>query len=136
MESRRNALIEKLKQRAAALKKELIALGIAARDPRVPWVAKAGLVLVLAYAFSPIDLIPDFIPVLGYLDDLLIVPAGIALVLKMIPAEVIQEARQQAADPLRQERPASRLGALLVIAIWLIVLAVVIWLVLRVFLHK
>jgi uncharacterized membrane protein YkvA (DUF1232 family) len=129
-------VLAKLKERAAALKKELIALSIAVRDRRVPWYAKAGLGLVLAYAFSPIDLIPDFIPVLGFLDDLVIVPAGIALVLKMIPAEVMQEARQQAADPLRQERPGSRLGALLVIAIWLIVLAVVIWLVLRVFLHK
>jgi uncharacterized membrane protein YkvA (DUF1232 family) len=129
-------LVGKLKERAAALKRELIALSIAVRDRRVPWYARAGLVLVLAYAFSPIDLIPDFIPVLGTLDDLIIVPAGIALVLKMIPAEVMREARQQAADPLRQERPVSRLGAMLVIAIWLIVLAGVIWLVLGVFLQK
>ena len=134
--SRRDALIEKLKERAAALKRELIALSIAVRDRRVPWFARASLALVLAYAFSPIDLIPDFIPVLGYLDDLVIVPAGIALVLKMIPAEVLWEARQQAADPLRRERPASRLGAVLVIAIWLIVLAGVIWLVLGALLQK
>jgi uncharacterized membrane protein YkvA (DUF1232 family) len=122
-------VIAKLKNRAFILKREAYALTIAVRDPRVPWVAKVFMGLVLAYVFSPIDLIPDFIPVLGYLDDLIIVPLGIALTLKMIPAEVMTEARQQAEELLRQGEPISRAGAVIVIVIWLMVLAVVIWLI-------
>jgi len=92
--------------------------------------------LVLAYAFSPIDLIPDFIPVLGYLDDLLIVPIGIVLALKMIPAQVMIDARQQADDLLRQGEPVSRLGFFIVITIWLIILAAVIWFIVRFVMKK
>jgi uncharacterized membrane protein YkvA (DUF1232 family) len=87
---------ERLKAQAQKLKIELTALRLAYRDPRTPWYAKAVLFLVLAYAFSPIDLIPDFIPVLGYLDDVLLLPAGILLALKLIPAAVMAEAREQA----------------------------------------
>ena len=104
---------------------------IAARDPRVPWYAKVFMGLVVAYAFSPIDLIPDFIPVFGYLDDLIIVPLGIALSLKMIPAQVMIEARLKAEDMLQQKGPVSRAGAVLVIAIWLIMVALIILLILR-----
>jgi uncharacterized membrane protein YkvA (DUF1232 family) len=129
-------LIEKLKSRAAALKRDAYALSIAVRDPRVPWYAKVLMGLVLAYAFSPIDLIPDFIPVLGYLDDLIVIPLGIALALKMIPAQVMVDARQQVDDSLRQGEPASRAGAILVILIWLIFLALVIWLIGRVVTKK
>ena len=85
----RASRIKKLQEKAASLKKEAYALYIAARDPRVPWYAKAFLGLVLAYALSPIDLIPDFIPLLGYLDDLILIPLGITLALKMIPAQVM-----------------------------------------------
>src|SRR5512136_1843692 len=98
---RRDSLITKFKKQASLLKGEIYALYIAARDPRVPWYAKAFMGLVLAYAFSPVDLIPDFIPVLGYLDDLVIIPLGIALALKMVPAQVMVDARQQAADRMR-----------------------------------
>ena len=84
------------KDRARALKREVHAVGIAALDPRTPWTAKLIASLVLAYALSPIDLIPDFIPVLGQLDDLLLVPLGIALVIKLIPADVLAEARARA----------------------------------------
>jgi uncharacterized membrane protein YkvA (DUF1232 family) len=125
-------LIEKLKSRAEALKRDVYALSIAVRDPRVPWYAKVLMGLVLAYAFSPIDLIPDFIPVLGYLDDLIVIPLGIALALKMIPAQVMVDARQKVDDSLRQGEPASRAGAILVILIWLIFLVLVIWLIGRV----
>jgi uncharacterized membrane protein YkvA (DUF1232 family) len=83
--------------------------------------------LVLAHTFSPIDLIPDFIPVLGYLDDLIVTPLGIALALKMIPAEVMTEARGQAEMLLQQGRPISRAGAIMVIMIWLAIIAVVVW---------
>ena len=120
-----------IKRRAADLKRDAIAMTIAARDPRVPWYAKVFMGLVVAYAFSPIDLIPDFIPVFGYLDDLIIVPLGIALSLKMIPAQVMIEARLKAEDMLQQKGPVSRAGAVLVIAIWLIMVALIILFILR-----
>jgi len=123
--------IKKLKAKAASLKKEAYALYVAARDPRLPWYAKAFLGLVLAYAFSPIDLIPDFIPVLGYLDDLILIPLGITLALKMIPAQVMLDAREQAEEALLHGKPISRAGAFIIILIWLAVLAVVIWSILR-----
>lgn len=126
-------MIAKLKQRASALQQEAYALYIAARDPRVPWYAKAFLTLVLAHTFSPIDLIPDFIPVLGYLDDLMITPLGIALALKMIPPAVMADARRQAEEAWRQGKPTSRAGALLVIAIWLLVIVAIVWVAARAF---
>ncbi len=116
-----------LKKRADALKKEAVALYVAARDPRVPWYAKALMGIVLAYTFSPIDLIPDFVPVLGYVDDLLVVPLGIVLTLKMIPAEVMADARRQAAQSFRQGQPVSRIGALIVIAVWLVIIIAIVW---------
>jgi len=87
--------------------------------------------LVLAHTFSPIDLIPDFIPVLGVLDDLIITPLGIALVLKMIPAQVMAEARQQAQERMEQRRPVSRAGAIMTVGFWLVILAAVGWSVAR-----
>lgn len=101
-----------------------MALWIAALDPRTPWVAKVFAGIVAAYALSPIDLIPDFIPVLGYLDDLLIVPIGILLVVKMIPASLIDEFRAEAA---RRERPVSKAGLALVVLAWTIAAAVGCW---------
>jgi uncharacterized membrane protein YkvA (DUF1232 family) len=129
-------LIAKLKDHAASLKREVYALCIAARDPRVPWYAKIIMGVVLAYALSPIDLIPDFIPVLGYLDDLIIVPLGIALALKMIPAQVMLDARLHADDLLRQGKPVSRARAVIVIIIWLAILAIGFWFVLTVVMKK
>jgi uncharacterized membrane protein YkvA (DUF1232 family) len=133
---RRTALISKLKKRADSLKREAYALYFAARDPRVPWYAKVLMSLVLAYAFSPIDLIPDFIPVLGYLDDLLLVPLGIAFVIKMIPAQVMTDARGKAEVHLQQGEPNSRFGAIMVIFTWLIILAVITWLIAGVAMKK
>lgn len=124
-------MIAKLKDRANLLKREAYALYIAARDPRVPWYAKVFMGLVLAHTFSPIDLIPDFIPVLGYLDDLIVTPLGIALAVKMIPAQVMIDARRQAAELMRQGKPISRVGAILVISVWLIVIAAIVWLIIR-----
>jgi uncharacterized membrane protein YkvA (DUF1232 family) len=114
------------------MKREALALSIAARDPRVPWVAKGLLGLVLAYAFSPIDLIPDFIPVLGYLDDLVIVPLGIALALRMIPAQVMVDARKQAEEWSQRGEPVSRAGAIIIIGIWLVIIAALIWFFVRI----
>ncbi|MDR7536983.1 MAG: YkvA family protein [Armatimonadota bacterium] len=120
-------MIARLKDRARTLKREAYALYIAARDPRVPWYAKAFLGLVVAHTFSPIDLIPDFIPVLGYLDDLVITPLGIVVALKMIPPAVIVEARQQAEELLRQGEPISRAGAIMVIVVWLVIIFAIAW---------
>ena len=121
-------LVQTLKARARELKRETYVLYLAVKDPRTPWYAKAVAGAVVAYALSPIDLIPDFIPVIGYLDDLIVVPLGIALALKLIPATVMADCRTQA---LATDRlPVSRTGAAVIIALWLAA-AVLAFLVLR-----
>ena len=116
----------RLRDWAVALKRDVLALWLAARDPRTPLVAKLLAAAVAAYALSPIDLIPDFIPVLGLLDDLLIVPAGIWLVLRLVPAELMAELREEAAALAR--RPGSAAGAVFVLAVWLFAVAMlVLW---------
>jgi uncharacterized membrane protein YkvA (DUF1232 family) len=116
-------MLAALKSRAKALQTETYSLYLAARDPRTPWTARALVLLVVGYALSPIDLIPDFIPVLGYLDDLIIVPAGIALALRLIPAEVMVDARRKA----RLEPPGGLgiLGAVIIILIWILAIILV-----------
>ena len=89
-------MLETWKAHAKKLKTDMHALLIAYRDPRTPWIARAWALLVIAYALSPIDLIPDFIPVIGYLDDLILLPLGIALALRLIPADIMDEARKNA----------------------------------------
>jgi len=115
------------KQNARALKRETYALYYAYRDPRVPWYAKAFIALVVAYAFSPIDLIPDFIPVLGYLDDLVLIPLGVALALRMIPPEVMREGRERAEQLLAEEKPVFRWMGVVVIGVWVLVAALIAW---------
>jgi uncharacterized membrane protein YkvA (DUF1232 family) len=110
-------VIERLRHRARHLKRETIALYLACRDPRTPWFAKAFAAAVVAYALSPIDLIPDFVPIVGYLDDLILIPLGLAFALKMIPDPVMAECREQA--QLVAERPTSRVAALVIVGIWL-----------------
>lgn len=107
-------MIERLRAWAKALKRDVLALWLAARDPRVPLLPKLIAGLVAAYALSPIDLIPDFIPVLGYLDDLLIVPAGIWLAVRLIPPDVLDNLRAAALD---RQRPASKIGLLIVVGV-------------------
>jgi uncharacterized membrane protein YkvA (DUF1232 family) len=114
---RKQQLLSKLKLWARALKRDAYAVYLAARDPRVPWYAKALGMAVAAYALSPIDLIPDFIPVLGYLDELIILPLGIALVVKLIPPEVLAEHRARAAAV--QDRPVSFAAAAAIVVVWL-----------------
>jgi len=111
------------KQRARQLKAETYALYLAYRDPRTPWVARIFAAVVVGYAFSPIDLIPDFIPVLGYLDDLVLVPLGIWLALKMIPPEVMVESRARAQETLANGKPVNRVAAVVIVAIWLLLAA-------------
>jgi uncharacterized membrane protein YkvA (DUF1232 family) len=109
------------RERLRALKRESLVVWYAARDPRLPWPVRLLALAVAAYALSPIDLIPDFIPVLGYLDDLVLVPLGIALVVKLTPAPVLADARVRAAATAA--RPVSRAGAAVVIALWLLAVA-------------
>src|SRR5262245_2143860 len=112
--------LSRWRERAAALESDTYALYLASRDPRVPWPAKAVAALTVAYALSPIDLIPDFIPVLGYLDDLVLVPMGLALAIRMIPASVLAEHRAEAARRFADRGPRSRVGAALVALVWLL----------------
>jgi uncharacterized membrane protein YkvA (DUF1232 family) len=107
------------RQWARGLKREVYTLYLAYRDPRVPWYARVVAGVVVAYAFSPIDLIPDFIPILGYLDDLLLVPLGIALAIRLIPPTVLAESRSAAAARLADGKPTNRVMAALIVALWL-----------------
>jgi uncharacterized membrane protein YkvA (DUF1232 family) len=124
-------MIETWKQRARRLKAETYAIYLAYRDPRVPWYARLFVACVIGYAFSPIDLVPDFIPILGYLDDLILVPVGIALALKMIPPAVMAECREKAQGVMAQGKPVNRAAAAVIIAIWLLLAAWVVVLVVR-----
>ena len=110
-----------LKTWARGIKRDVVALWLAARDPRVPLAAKVMAAVVAGYALSPVDLTPDFIPVLGYLDDVILVPLGILLVVRMIPAPVMRDLRAEAAR--RVARPVSRGGLLAVVAVWLLLAA-------------
>ena len=113
-------IIESWKRRARQFKIEVYAIYLAYKDPRVPWYARIFAACVVAYAFSPIDLIPDPIPILGYLDDLVLIPLGVALALKMIPPGVIVECRQQAREVMQQGKPVNRIAAAVIIAIWIL----------------
>ena len=121
--------MERWKIWARTIKRDAHALYLAARDPRVPWYAKALAILVAAYAASPIDLIPDFIPIIGYLDDLIIVPLGIALVIRLVPPEIMAEHRKLAAAS--QERPVSRIAAAIIVGIWIVGAGTIGWLAYR-----
>ena len=123
--------ITRLKQKSGQLKVKTYALYLAYKDPRTPFYAKVLAACIVGYAFSPIDLIPDFIPVLGYLDDIILIPLGIALVLKMIPDAVIQECEKKAKATLNQDRPKSRTAAVIIIAIWLLLIALFLLLILK-----
>jgi uncharacterized membrane protein YkvA (DUF1232 family) len=114
------ALLAELKQRARHLKAETFALYLAARDPRTPWYAKLLVAGIVAYAFSPIDLIPDFVPVLGYLDDLILIPMGIALAIKLIPHSVLAECRTRAQEAIRNGKPVSRIAGTVIVVVWLV----------------
>ena len=126
-------VLQRWKQRARALKKEVYALYLAYRDPRTPWNAKAVAALVVAYAFSPIDLIPDPIPVLGYLDDLVLVPLGAALALRLIPPEVMVDARAKTEELLRAGKPVSWGGAVIIGVIWITLAGLALWFIIRLF---
>ena len=111
---------------ARTIKRDVVAIWLAARDPRVPWYAKVLAGAVAAYALSPIDLIPDFVPVLGYVDDVIIVPIGILATVRLIPAPLMEEFRAEAAK--REGRPTSRAGVVGIVGIWLAAIILAAWL--------
>ncbi|MDQ3792017.1 MAG: YkvA family protein [Actinomycetota bacterium] len=124
-------LAERLKGWARRLKAELYALYLAYRDPRVPLYARVFAAVVVGYAFSPIDLIPDPIPVLGYLDDLVLIPLGIALSVRMIPEPVLAECREKASRLSAGSRPVNRVAAGAIVAVWLALAALAVYLTVR-----
>ena len=120
-------LLEKLKQRAYQLKTETFTLYLAARDRRTPWYAKLLVAGIVAYALSPIDLIPDFVPILGYLDDLILIPIGIAFAIKLIPDSVLGECRARAREATQNGKTVSWVAGVVVIVIWLAVAMMGAW---------
>jgi uncharacterized membrane protein YkvA (DUF1232 family) len=116
-------LLDNLRKRVRHLKGETVALYLAARHPETPWYAKLFVAGVVAYALSPIDLVPDFVPVLGYLDDLVLVPLGIAVAIRMIPPGVLAECRARAQQAMAGARPAGRVAAVVIIGIWVLLAA-------------
>lgn len=122
-------MLQRATQWARKIKRDVVAIWIAARHPRVPWYAKLLAGAVAAYALSPIDLIPDFIPVLGYVDDAIILPIGIALTIALIPADVMDECRAKAAE--REGRPTSAIGAIAIVCLWLAAIAATAWMFLK-----
>ena len=126
---RRQSGMEALRRWARLLKRDGLSLWFASRDPQTPWRVKLLAAAVVAYALSPIDLIPDFIPVLGLLDDLILLPGLIWLALRLLPGPVLARSREKAEQWLaeRGERPSSRVGAVLIVLLWIAVLAAIIW---------
>ena len=116
-------MLDSLKERASELMRESYALYLAARHPLTPWYAKLFVAGVVAYAFSPIDLIPDFVPVLGYLDDLVLIPLGIAVAIKLVPPEVLAECNARAHDVAASGRPVRHVAAAMIISIWVLLAA-------------
>lgn len=125
--------LELWQQQARRLKLETYTLYLAYRDPRLPWTAKLAAACVVGYAFSPIDLIPDFIPILGYLDDVILLPLGVKLALSLIPPHVIEENRIKAQAMIVQGKPVSRVAGVVVIMIWLFIVIMVILFLGRIF---
>jgi len=119
------------KDRVKALKRETFTLYLACRHPRVPWYAKLLAFFVVGYALSPIDLIPDFIPVIGYLDDLILIPLGLMLVIRMIPADVLLECRQKSEEIVDRVTWAGKIAAVVIVTIWILAVALIVHLILR-----
>ena len=118
--------MKKIKNKIKELKKETFALYLAYKDPRIPWWKKAYLALIIGYLFSPIDLIPDFIPILGYIDDLILVPLGILLAVKLIDKKILKECRQKAAEETNGTLPIGKKTSFIIISIWIIGIGLII----------
>ena len=122
-------MLDAIRQWARRIKQDAVMLWFACRDPRTPWLPKIICMLAVAYAISPVDLIPDFIPVLGYLDDAILLPAMIWLAVKLLPAEVVSDCRAQAAEWMQhnERKPVSRLGVVFVLLVWSLALLMLAW---------
>jgi len=118
-------MFAKLKAWARQLKSQIFVLYLACKDSRTPWFAKLFAVCVVAYAFSPIDLIPDFIPVLGYLDDVILVPLGVIISLRMIPETVIAECKIKAEELMSKEKPKNWVVGILIVCVWILALILI-----------
>ena len=125
--------LETWKRRARQLSAQTYALYLAYRHPRTPWYAKIFAALVVGYVFSPIDPIPDFIPGVGLFDEMVVVPIGVLIAAKMIPRQVMEECQEKARQIAEGEKPVSRVAAVVVVAIWLLCVALAVFLALRVF---
>jgi uncharacterized membrane protein YkvA (DUF1232 family) len=125
--------LETWKRRARQLSAQTYTLYLAYRHPRTPWYAKVFAALIVGYVFSPIDPIPDFIPGVGLLDEMVLVPLGVLIAIKMIPREVFEECREKARQVAKGEKPVSRTAAMVVVAVWLLCVALAIFLAMRVF---
>src|SRR5215217_4574507 len=125
--------LESWKQHARQLSAQTYALYLAYRHPRTPWYAKVFAALVVGYVFSPIDPIPDFIPGVGLLDEMVVVPIGILIAAKMIPRDILEECREKAREVAEGEKPVSRVAAVVVVAIWLLCGALAVFLALYLF---
>jgi uncharacterized membrane protein YkvA (DUF1232 family) len=124
-------LVDQWKQRARGQKGEVYALYLAYKNPRTPWYAKLIAALVVGYAFSPIDLIPDPIPILGYLDDLVLIPLGAYLAVKLIPTQVMEDSRRKAKEIMAQGKPVNKLAAAIIVLVWIGMAVLIAWLVYR-----
>ena len=115
-----SVIIDNWKQKARRLKCEIRAIYLAYKDPRTPWYARIFAACIIGYAFSPIDLIPDPIPILGYLDDLILIPLGITIVIKMIPQKILQECQEKAQSAQTGGKQKNWIAGSIIIAIWII----------------
>ena len=115
-------MIERMKEKARELKKQVFALYLAYKKKETPLIAKVFTVIVVAYALSPVDLIPDFIPVLGYLDDFILIPMGVAIALKLIPAEIMEECRKEAEAKLQSDIPEAKAAGVIIVMLWILIL--------------
>jgi uncharacterized membrane protein YkvA (DUF1232 family) len=118
---------QKLKSRAKELKRDVFALYLAYLRPDVPWYAKFVAILVVAYALSPVDLIPDFIPVLGYLDDVILIPLGVMWAVRLIPVHIMEECRKQAAENFKEGKPRNWVAGAVIITLWVLIVAFVVY---------
>jgi len=111
-----------MKEKTSELKKQVFALYLAYKKKETPLIAKVFTAIVVAYALSPIDLIPDFIPVLGYLDDFILIPMGVAIALKLIPAEIMEECRKEADRKLKNDIPEAKVAGVIIVMLWILIL--------------
>ncbi|AEV66967.1 YkvA family protein [Acetivibrio clariflavus] len=115
-------MIKRMKEKTSELKKQVFALYLAYKKKETPLIAKVFTAIVVAYALSPIDLIPDFIPVLGYLDDFILIPMGVAIALKLIPAEIMEECRKEADRKLKNDIPEAKVAGVIIVMLWILIL--------------